>query len=98
LPLDKVKIDQSFVRDIVSNDRSLKLVSGVTQLAHELGLVVTVEGIETLEQFERLKAHAHIDMAQGFLFGAALSSRGIATLISSVFSSGEATSAGRRVA
>jgi EAL domain-containing protein (putative c-di-GMP-specific phosphodiesterase class I) len=73
------------VRDIVSNDRSLKLVSGVTQLAHELGLVVTVEGIETLEQFERLKAHAHIDLAQGFLFGAALSSNGISTLISSVF-------------
>jgi diguanylate cyclase (GGDEF)-like protein len=91
LPLDKVKIDQSFVRDIVSNDRSLKLVSGVTQLAHELGLFVTVEGIETLEQFERLKAHAHIDLAQGFLFGAALSSRGIATLISSVFVGKEAS-------
>ncbi len=85
LPLDKVKIDQSFVREIVNNDRSLKLVTGVTQLAHELGLIVTVEGIETLEQFERLKEHAHIDLAQGFLFGAALSSRGISTLISSVF-------------
>lgn len=86
LPLDKVKIDQSFVREIVSSDRSLKLVSGVTQLAHELGLIVTVEGIETLEQFERLKNHAHVDLAQGFLFGAALSSRGISTLISSVAS------------
>lgn len=98
LPLDKVKIDQSFVRDIVGNDRSLKLVSGVTQLAHELGLIVTVEGIETLEQFERLKAHAHIDLAQGFLFGAALSSRGIATLISSVFADKESTGPGRLVA
>jgi diguanylate cyclase (GGDEF)-like protein len=98
LPLDKVKIDQSFVRDIVSNDRSLKLVTGVTQLAHELGLIVTVEGIETLEQFERLKAHAHIDLAQGFLFGAALSSRGIATLISSVHSKSDSKPESRRIA
>ena len=98
LPLDKVKIDQSFVRDIVTNDRSLKLVSGVTQLAHELGLEVTVEGIETLEQFERLKSNAHIDLAQGFLFGAALSSRGISTLISSLYGETGADLALKRIA
>jgi diguanylate cyclase (GGDEF)-like protein len=85
LPLDKVKIDQSFVRQIGSNERSLKLVSGVTQLAQELGLSVTVEGVETLEQFELLKANAHIDLVQGFLFGAALSRKGISTLIENVF-------------
>lgn len=84
LPLDKVKIDQSFVKDIVTNERSLKLVAGVTRLADELGLTVTIEGIETLEQFEQLREHAHIDLAQGFLFGAALSPRGIATLIENV--------------
>jgi diguanylate cyclase (GGDEF)-like protein len=85
LPLDKVKIDQSFVRQIGVNERSLKLVTGVTQLAQELGLSVTVEGVETLEQFELLKAYAHIDLVQGFLFGAALSRRGISTLIENVF-------------
>lgn len=84
LPLDKVKIDQSFVKDIVKNPRSLKLVAGVTRLADELGLTVTVEGIETIEQFEALREHAHIDLAQGFLFGAALSPRGVATLIENV--------------
>ncbi|MGL4489284.1 MAG: putative bifunctional diguanylate cyclase/phosphodiesterase [Rhizobiaceae bacterium] len=84
LPLDKVKIDQTFVKDIVTNERSLKLVAGVTRLADELGLTVTIEGIETLEQFERLREHAHLDLAQGFLFGAALSPRGIATLITNV--------------
>ncbi len=86
LPLDKVKIDQSFVRQISSHGRSLKLVSGVTQLAKELGLTVTVEGVETLEQFELLKANAQIDLVQGFLFGAALSPKGIETLIQNVFS------------
>jgi diguanylate cyclase (GGDEF)-like protein/PAS domain S-box-containing protein len=86
LPLDKVKIDQSFVRQIGVNERSLKLVTGVTQLARELGLSVTVEGVETLEQFELLKANAHIDLVQGFLFGAALSRKGINTLIENVFS------------
>jgi diguanylate cyclase (GGDEF)-like protein len=85
LPLDKVKIDQSFVRQIGVNERSLKLVTGVTQLAQELGLSVTVEGVETLEQFELLKANAHIDLVQGFLFGAALSRKGISTLIENVF-------------
>ena len=90
LPLDKVKIDQSFVRQISTEDRSLKLVSGVTQLARELGLNITVEGVETLEQFELLKANAQIDLVQGFLFGSALSPRGIQTLIQNVFSLGKA--------
>ena len=89
LPLDKVKIDQSFVRQINSEDRSLKLVSGVTQLARELGLSVTVEGVETLEQFELLKQYAQIDLVQGFLFGSALSPKGIQTLIQNVFSLGK---------
>ncbi len=86
LPLDRVKIDQSFVRQINSEDRSLKLVSGVTQLARELGLSITVEGVETLEQFELLKENAQIDLVQGFLFGSALSPKGIRTLIQNVFS------------
>ena len=84
LPLDKVKIDQSFVREIVTDERSLKLVAGVTHLANELGLKVTIEGIETIEQFELLRERAYIDLAQGYLFGAALSARGIATLIQNV--------------
>ena len=86
LPLDKVKIDQSFVRQIGNDSRSLKLVTGVTQLAKELGLLVTVEGVETLEQFELLKENAYLDLVQGFLFGSALSPRGIHTLINNVFS------------
>ena len=89
LPLDRVKIDQSFVRQIKSEDRSLKLVAGVTQLARELGLSVTVEGVETLEQFELLKQFAQIDLVQGFLFGSALSPKGIETLIQNVFSLGK---------
>lgn len=89
LPLDRVKIDQSFVRQINSEDRSLKLVAGVTQLARELGLSVTVEGVETLEQFELLKQFAQIDLVQGFLFGSALSPKGIETLIQNVFSLGK---------
>jgi EAL domain-containing protein (putative c-di-GMP-specific phosphodiesterase class I) len=86
LPLDKVKIDQSFIRQIDGHDRSLKLVAGVTQLAKELGLAVTVEGVETVEQFELLTENAHMDLVQGYLFGAALSPRGIETLIKNVFS------------
>ena len=86
LPLDKVKIDQSFVRQISGHGRSLKLVSGVTQLAKELDLLVTIEGVETLEQFELLKENAHVDLVQGFLFGSALSPKGIQTLIDNVFS------------
>jgi len=76
LPLDRVKIDGSFLQDVAENARSRKLLKSVVQLSRSLGLAVTVEGVETHEQLRLLRESARPDQVQGFLFGAALSPSG----------------------
>ncbi|APH73820.1 putative bifunctional diguanylate cyclase/phosphodiesterase [Aquibium oceanicum] len=83
LPLDKVKIDRSFLQDITTNERSLELLKGVVSLSRQLGLTVTIEGVETFEQLKILAVSVHPDLLQGFLFGSALSASGIETMASS---------------
>jgi EAL domain-containing protein (putative c-di-GMP-specific phosphodiesterase class I) len=80
LPLDKIKIDRSFVMDVTQNPRSLDLLKGVVDLTRVLGLTVTVEGVETFEQLKILLHSVKPDLVQGFLFGAALSASGIETM------------------
>ncbi len=82
LPLDKVKIDRSFLIDVTQNARSLELLKGIVGLSRPLGLSVTVEGVETFEQLKILALQVHPDLVQGFLFGAALSASGIETMSS----------------
>jgi diguanylate cyclase (GGDEF)-like protein len=81
LPFTKLKIDRSFVMDITSNPRSLKLLSNVAQLGKDINLTVTAEGVETEEQLELIQAHTRVDQIQGYLFGIPLSSRDIRELI-----------------
>ncbi|SFI98728.1 diguanylate cyclase (GGDEF) domain-containing protein [Aquamicrobium aerolatum DSM 21857] len=80
LPLDKVKIDRSFLIDVTRSERSLELLRGVVNLSRPLGLSVTIEGVETFEQLKILALDVKPDLVQGFLFGAALSASGIATM------------------
>ena len=68
LPLNKVKIDQSFVRDIVENAGSRAIVCAVSQRARDLGMSVTAEGVETQEQFDIL-AISGCTHVQGYLVG-----------------------------
>jgi diguanylate cyclase (GGDEF)-like protein len=82
LPLDKVKIDRSFVIDITQNERSLILLTKVCELSRGLGMQVTIEGVETFEQLKLLAGTVDPDLVQGFLFGAALTSTGIDTMSS----------------
>jgi diguanylate cyclase (GGDEF)-like protein len=81
LPLDKVKIDRSFIENIESDERSLVLLTGVTQLANELGLSITIEGVETAEQMHILCEKVHVDEMQGYLFGRAMPLDDISTLL-----------------
>ncbi|WP_395450174.1 putative bifunctional diguanylate cyclase/phosphodiesterase [Aminobacter sp. UC22_36] len=85
LPLDKVKIDRSFLADVAQNPRSLQLLKGIVDLSRPLGLTVTVEGVETFEQLKILAVEVHPDLVQGFLFGSALSSSGIETMSNTVW-------------
>ena len=85
LPLDKIKIDRSFLMDVGQNPRSLELLKGIVSLSRPLGLTVTVEGVETFEQLKILALEVKPDLVQGFLFGSALTASGIETMSSTVW-------------
>ena len=66
LPLDKIKIDRSFVRDLTRNEDDATLVRTIIQLAHNLNMTVIAEGVETAEQEAYLIAHGCHE-SQGYL-------------------------------
>jgi EAL domain-containing protein (putative c-di-GMP-specific phosphodiesterase class I) len=66
-PIDRVKIDRSFVSDIGQDDDSSAIVWGIINLARGLSLEVTAEGVERPEQVEFLREYG-CDAAQGFYF------------------------------
>jgi len=67
-PFAKIKIDKSFIRNLTQQPRSSAIISAIVTLARGLGMSVTAEGVETREEFERLKALG-VNFAQGYLFG-----------------------------
>lgn len=71
-PLDKVKIDRSFLSGMGEGSRSLLLLDGVARLSRSLGLAVVVEGIETHEQLRLVEAGGQVDEIQGFLISRAV--------------------------
>ncbi len=67
-PLDKIKIDHSFIKDVGRDERSTSIVRAIVALAHSLGLTVTAEGVETQGQLDLLQAHS-CNQVQGYLLG-----------------------------
>lgn len=65
-PVDRLKIDQSFVRDIGTDPEDAAIARTIVNLAHSLGMAVVAEGIETRAQLEFLRLHG-CDVAQGYL-------------------------------
>jgi EAL domain-containing protein (putative c-di-GMP-specific phosphodiesterase class I) len=65
--LDKLKIDQSFVRNISMNHKDETIVSSIVRLAREFGLRTVAEGVESEQALEVVR-RAGCDQAQGFLF------------------------------
>lgn len=64
-PVKEIKIDQSFVRDMVCNDKHMRIVTSTIAMGHELGLAVVAEGVETEEALNVLR-RAGCDRAQGY--------------------------------
>ncbi len=81
LPFTKLKIDRSFVADIATNSRALKLLANVARLGRDLGLTVTAEGVETEEQLNAMLSKTRIEQVQGYFFSRPLPPRDIAELI-----------------
>jgi len=79
-PLDFLKIDQSFIRQLQEGAENLAIVTAIIQLAHALDLSVVAEGVETAEQLQIL-TRLRCDRAQGFLFGRAEDPGAIAALV-----------------
>ena len=72
LPLSELKIDKSFVLDMSGNENDAIIVRATVNLAHNLGLTVTAEGIENNETMQMLKGIG-CDFGQGFYFSKAVS-------------------------
>ena len=65
-PFDKIKIDQSFIRDLSDKPDSIAIVRAVTGLGSSLGMCTTAEGVETAEQLQRLRSEGCTEV-QGYL-------------------------------
>lgn len=81
LPIDTLKIDQSFVSRIDTDDEGSRIVETITTLAYNLGMNVTAEGVETAEQLARLGA-LECEHGQGYYFSKPVDSETAEALIS----------------
>jgi EAL domain-containing protein (putative c-di-GMP-specific phosphodiesterase class I) len=80
-PLDRLKIDQSFIRDSAVNARDAAITRAVIELGHSLNFKVIAEGVETNEQLAFLRAN-RCDEIQGYYFSKPLPAREFAALFS----------------
>jgi EAL domain-containing protein (putative c-di-GMP-specific phosphodiesterase class I) len=80
LPVDALKIDRSFVSRIGKTDQKGEIVGTIATLAHNLGMEVIAEGVETALQLSQVKALA-CESAQGFYFSRPMPGQDAAKLI-----------------
>jgi EAL domain-containing protein (putative c-di-GMP-specific phosphodiesterase class I) len=79
-PVDTLKIDQSFVRDIATDQDSAAIVKAIISLGHNLNLTVLAEGIETVDQFQFLLQNG-CDEGQGYLMSRPIPNRDFLQLL-----------------
>jgi len=80
LPVDTLKIDQSFVGNMCDRRGNLEIVRTIVALAHNLSMDVVAEGVETAEQLAELRAMG-CDYGQGYLFSRPVEAREARTLM-----------------
>ena len=81
LSVDKIKIDESFIRGVPADPNDAAIVHTIIQMASSLGLTTIAEGVEEQHQQEFLRAN-HCDEAQGFLYAPAMSADDFAAFFS----------------
>ena len=79
-PLDTLKVDRSFVNEIVTAEDEAPIVAATIAMAHSLGLQVVAEGVETEAQLSYLRRH-RCDLAQGYLLGRPQSAADVTALV-----------------
>ncbi len=80
LPIDKIKLDRSFITQLTGTPASQAMIRAIIQLAHSLELSVVCEGVETDEQYGHL-VHLGADSCQGFYFAQPMTAPTLETLI-----------------
>lgn len=80
LPIQRIKIDRTFVRDVVFDRKDGAIVAALIELAHSLELEVTAEGVENVDQREFLDGQG-VDLLQGFLLAKPMSAADIEPLL-----------------
>jgi len=81
-PFDKIKIDRSFVRDLIEKPDSIAIIRAVTGLGQSFGMTTTAEGVETQQQLDQMRAEGCTE-AQGYFYGKPMPANEIAQLLSS---------------
>ena len=66
MPIDKIKIDRSFIMDMAGSDSDMMIVKTMITLAHGLGKRILAEGVEDVNQLQLLR-HLACDAVQGYL-------------------------------
>jgi EAL domain-containing protein (putative c-di-GMP-specific phosphodiesterase class I) len=82
-PFDKIKIDQSFIQNLVEDDRSQTIVSAIAGLGLSFGMTTTAEGVETQAQMTCVIARGCTEV-QGFFYSRALPGSEMLSLIGSI--------------
>ncbi|RMP78028.1 hypothetical protein ALQ16_201738 [Pseudomonas syringae pv. actinidiae] len=90
LPLDKIKIDKSFVQDLIDDDDDATIVRAIIQLGKSLGMQVIAEGVETVEQEAYVVAEGCHE-GQGYLYSKPLPGRELLTYLKQVRQSNTAS-------
>ena len=90
-PFDKIKIDRSFVRDLIEKPDSIAIIRAVTGLGQSFGMTTTAEGVETQQQLDQMRAEGCTE-AQGYFYGKPMPANEIAQLLAGTATS---TAAGR---
>ncbi len=92
-PIHNIKIDQSFVSRVLTDEGDAAIVSGLIELAHRLKLSVIAEGVESNDQMEFLRAHG-CDSIQGFVVSRPVKAEDLLNMMRSGFSAASAKTVG----
>jgi len=92
-PVDKIKLDRSFVLDIAHDTSNAAIIKAVVNLGHSLGMRVNVEGVETGDVMSILSAYG-VDEVQGYYYSHPLPADGVPKFLAETITSSDRAMSG----